>query len=336
MLSSHFLSWKERNELAKDFLEQKPPDVLQPELNAPVPGAIVSNLRPNPSVIRDRVIDFWEEMQNTWTSTETQGSQNRDAYLNPLEVRWPTFHSISDITFKVTFAVGTSQTKLSESFARIRESEASLFRLGPLQVAGAPIQFKYTLDIMSIHVGVMSASGGLHDTVAARARALGHQLSRVSAVRVHCSLERGLCASDDTRIDHVDGPLDKTESVQGVQQQCGGPNARRPMTVTGSPACRVPERDNEDGAANWGGIGQRVGPAEVLSDTHIVEQGTQARAAACSWCKVCDNGRCRQDVVMADAGVAGEGQISAEGASLVVRVRATQRRVIEVGVRVQD
>ncbi|KAJ7866746.1 hypothetical protein B0H13DRAFT_2281318 [Mycena leptocephala] len=244
MLSSHFLSWKERNELAKDFLEQKPPDVLQPELNAPVPGAIVSNLRPNPSVIRDRVINFWEEMQNTWTSTETQGSQNRDAYLNPLEVRWPTFHSISDlfyITFKVTFAVGTSQTKLSESFARIRESEASLFRLGPLQVAGAPIQFKYTLDIMICR--------RVEDYTIQWQHALEHwATSSAGSARFVCTAHWNAdCASDDTRIDHVDGPLDKTELVQGVQQQCGGPNARRPMTVTGSPACRVPERDNEDG-----------------------------------------------------------------------------------------
>jgi hypothetical protein len=89
-----------------------------------------------------------------------------------------------------------------------------------------------------------------------------------------------LCASDDTRvhIDRVDGPLDKTALGKGVRRRRGGLNARRPMTVTGCPACRVPERDDE------GGIGQHVGPAGVLSDTHIVERGTPARAAACRCC----------------------------------------------------
>ncbi|KAJ7847021.1 hypothetical protein B0H13DRAFT_1907477 [Mycena leptocephala] len=86
------------------------------------------------------------------------------------------------------------------------------------------------------------------------------------------------------------GPLaqqGQRELVQGVQQQCGGLNARRPMTVTGSPACKVPERDNEDG----------------------VQGCIQCRSKCCacvlldSWC----NKRYRHG-----GGVAGEGQFSAE------------------------
>ncbi|KAJ7909720.1 hypothetical protein B0H13DRAFT_1877419 [Mycena leptocephala] len=78
----------------------------------------------------------------------------------------------------------------------------------------------------------------MQNAVVARARALGHQASRGSAVRVHCSLERGWCASDDTRmhIDRADGPLDKTELGQGVRRRCGGVNERRSATVPGSRA----------------------------------------------------------------------------------------------------
>jgi hypothetical protein len=96
-------------------------------------------------MIRERVIDFRAETQNPCTSTETQGSesQSRDAcmhgrttlsiLLKPLEspfARSLVLPSISDLlcfTSKVTFAVGTSQTKLSGEITRTLTKPVSIY-----------------------------------------------------------------------------------------------------------------------------------------------------------------------------------------------------------------
>jgi hypothetical protein len=143
---------------------------------------------------------------------------------------------------------------------------------------------------------VCGARGKIQNAVVAQCSSACYQSSRGSAVRVHCSLERRLCASDDARmhIDRVDSPLDKTALGQGVPRRHGGLNARGGMTALGSRAFRKGPQGRGAysaslsaalaHAANWGGSSQSIGPAGVLSDTHIVEQGMPGRATACRFC----------------------------------------------------